>query len=117
MVIQLSKGIILRRTRRWFSTRWLVEIHEGTAETSSPDAMRWRFLTELLSADDMMVRLIAMHFPQSDIGLFVEALNNPGKTPFRKVSGARYEPSPLQRPPGKLSQEPKGLFHPEAKAG
>ena len=126
MVIQLSKGVILHSdTRwRWFRRRtyWAAAIHQGRAETAHADSMNWEVFIEFLPADQMLLRMIAMGFPQSDIGLFIQALNNPGVIPFNpKLAAVKAERLPHRSPPSddypQISREPRAIFHPEAGHG
>lgn len=126
MVIQMSKGIVVHSITRWRwfrrCTYWGAAIHQGRAETGDPASMNWTPIIAPIPAEQMLLRLIAMGFPQSDIGLFIQALNNPGVIPFNpKLPTVKPEPTPLRKPASgdhpQLSSEPRAIFHPEARHG
>ena len=73
MIIQLSSGVHMRRTRGWsLGYRWQLFLLSGEEFGS---------MTDRLDTDAMQVALIRMRFPRADIGLFIQAVNNPQVTP------------------------------------
>jgi hypothetical protein len=63
----------------------------------------------------MQVALIRMRFPRADIGLFIQAVNNPQVTPHNARVDKQEPVVSLTPRNTELSlREPVGLFHPEA---
>ena len=105
MVIQMSKGVHLRRTRWFLSFRWqLFLLSDG----------QFSSLSDRLDTDAMQMAMFRMKFPRGDLALFLEAVNNPQVTPHN----ARHDkPEPTvnlaPRNTGLSLREPL-LFAPES---
>ena len=113
MVIQLSKNVTLIRSRAWFGRiRWQAHICEGDG-----DRWEWVAMTDALTTDKMHIHLIAAGFPQSDIALFIEAINNPDVTPFNPKLNNQPKKGRVRlgKPQNDmaLSKEPRGIFNAE----
>ena len=73
MIIQMSKGVHMRRTRgRLLGYRWQLFLLSGESFGS---------MTDRLSTDEMQLALFRMRFPRGDLALFIQAVNNPQVTP------------------------------------
>ncbi len=111
MVIQLSKNVTLTRSKTWLRrVRWQAHMCEGDGQQ-----WKWVAMTDALSIDAMYREMIALGFPQSDIALFIEAINNPNVVPFNPRLNNQPKKTAVRLGKTKndmaLSKEPVGIFN------
>jgi len=110
MIIQMSKNVVLVRTEPKGGVQWEARLCEGNGSE-----WKWTQIIPVSNTDDMYLDMIAMGFPQHDIALFVEAINNPNVVPFnRGLNNQAKKGLGLPRPTRndmQLSKEPVGIFN------
>ena len=107
MIIKLSQGVHMRRTRGWLlNYKWQLFLLTGEEFGS---------LSDRLGTDEMQMAMFRMKFPRGDLALFLEAVNNPQVTPHNPRHDKPEPVVSLTPRNTELSlREPVGLFHPEA---